>query len=149
MTAKPKRTKYGALPTQGKTVPVSCWPTDEDSHNLVSWRVGEVELAGPWPWGGIDNAKAGQIHRFLSEMEKLVWGAASQNQARIKTIPLERISAQAVARLRETERDDVDDLVELHLSGRERIWGVRRGNVCHLLWWDPRHEVCPSTQKGT
>jgi hypothetical protein len=46
--------------------------------------VGEVELAGPWPWGGIDNAKAGQIHRFLSEMEKLVWGAASQNQATIK-----------------------------------------------------------------
>jgi len=80
----PKRTKYGALPSQGKTVPVSCWPTDEDSHNLVSWMVGEVELAGPWPWGGIDNAKAGQIHRFLSEMEKLVWGAASQNQATIK-----------------------------------------------------------------
>jgi hypothetical protein len=46
--------------------------------------------------------------------------------------------------LEDCQRDDVDHLVNIRLTGVERIWGVRRGNACHLLWWDPRHEVWPA-----
>jgi hypothetical protein len=83
-------------------------------------------------------------------MEKLTWGDAVQGgRPRLTEISLRRASAGAMRRLEETHRDDADGLVELHLSSRERIWGVRRGNVCHLLWWDPRHEVYPSPLRNT
>ena len=30
-----------------------------------------------------------------------------------------------------------------------RIWGARRGDVFHVLWWDPEHEVWPSQLRYT
>jgi hypothetical protein len=52
-------------------------------------------------------------------------------------------------RLTALQLDDVEDLWEFHLGGETRVWGIRRGAVCYLLWWDPGHEVWPSTKKGT
>jgi hypothetical protein len=81
-------------------------------------------------------------------MEKLTWDDACRGGT--PRIKLERVrdAPQAVKdRLIETQRDDVDELVNLRLSGVERVWGVRRGNACHILWWDPRHEVWPSARR--
>ena len=45
--------------------------------------------------------------------------------------------------------DNLDELVSLHLSGIERVWGFRMHAVFHVLWWDPHHRVCPSLLKHT
>jgi hypothetical protein len=26
------------------------------------------------------------------------------------------------------------------------VWGFRRGNVIHVLWWDPDHTVFPGNR---
>jgi hypothetical protein len=149
MTQKRKEARYAVTPSVTKTPVVpSRWPTDNESRDRIAWRVGDAEFDGPWPWTALTAADAHRIHAFLAEIEKLTWGDACQgNRPRVK---LERVqdAPQAVReRLVETKRDDVEHLVNLHIAGEERIWGVRRGNACHILWWDPCHQVWPSRRR--
>jgi hypothetical protein len=40
--------------------------------------------------------------------------------------------------------DEVEYLHEYHMSGPERIWGIREGNICLVLWCAPDHSVWPT-----
>lgn len=83
-------------------------------------------------------------------MDKLTWAEASTGyRPRCKTIPSTQLCDQAQQRLVALRRDDEDFLVEFHLTGTQRIWGIRRGSMCHVLWWDPDHSVCPSALRRT
>lgn len=148
MTHRRKVARFATSPSLvKKPVLPSCWPSDLESRDRISWRVGDAEVEGPWPWVALTADDALRVHAFLSEMEKLTWDEASRGGApRIKLERLRDAPPTPRSRLEEMRRDDVDALVNLRLSGRERIWGVRRGNACHLLWWDPRHEVWPSAR---
>jgi hypothetical protein len=52
-------------------------------------------------------------------------------------------------RLIEIEKEDLDELYSLRLSGKKRIWGIKESNILWLLWWDPNHEICQSAPKNT
>jgi hypothetical protein len=43
----------------------------------------------------------------------------------------------------EFQLDDEDGLCELRIKGAARVWGFRRGNVIHVLWWNLNHTVFP------
>ena len=70
-------------------------------------------------------------------------------RAGIKNIKIDSLCKEAQNRLIELRFDDLDELWEFRLSGKERIWGTRFGAVIDLIWWDPNHEVCPSKKKHT
>ena len=38
---------------------------------------------------------------------------------------------------------DVDELMSLRVSQKQRIFGVMVEEVCQLLFWDPEHQVYP------
>lgn len=42
-----------------------------------------------------------------------------------------------------------DALARFRLGGTERLYGFLVGNEFHILWWDPNHEVWPSSKKHT
>jgi hypothetical protein len=42
---------------------------------------------------------------------------------------------------------DFDELFTLRFNGAQRLWGIKVGEKYHVLWWDPEHEVCPSSKK--
>ena len=48
-----------------------------------------------------------------------------------------------------SQRQNRIRLVLRRISGPGRVWGIREEHVLDLLWWDPRHEVCPSPKKHT
>lgn len=148
--SKPKQAKISHAVQTAKNPIVSRWPTRQQSEERISWRLGDADLEGPFPWTSVDLDKARGIHKFMAEMEKLSWGEALQGKAaRVTVVSTSGVCSDAFDRLTATKRDDTEDLVEFRLSGVERIWGVRRGNACHVLWWDPDHEVWPSTKKHT
>ena len=64
-------------------------------------------------------------------------------------VKVENLSAEAQGYLDRVGLDDVDELVSLRLSGRERVWGILDENILNLLWWVPEHQVCPSLKKHT
>ena len=149
MAGKTKQPKIKvAAPPVGKVV-VSHFPTREQSSDRISWRFGQLDLDGPWGWHLTSETDLRFVHDKLSHMERLTWDEAKNPKGMgLKPIPRENIIAKARARLREIQADDAD-LVEFHLGGEPRVWGRRCGNVCHLLWWDPNHEVCPAHLKHT
>jgi hypothetical protein len=64
-------------------------------------------------------------------------------------IPVGDITPDAQRRLEAIGQADVDELFSLRFTGRERLWGIRDRHTLKVLWWDPGHEICPSTKKGT
>jgi hypothetical protein len=105
-------------------------------------------MDGPWGWHRMDAATAIFLHGKLSSFETMTW-ANLINSPHNKRIPVEHLSLDAQNRLIERRLDDQDDVWELRLGGRQRVWGYRVGDVMHLLWWDPEHEVCPSRMRNT
>lgn len=38
---------------------------------------------------------------------------------------------------------DVEEVYQLRVRSKVRLWGIRRDNEFSLLWWDPEHRVFP------
>lgn len=62
-------------------------------------------------------------------------------------VKVEDLCSEARHRLEEIKQDDIEALYSFRLSGPQRVWGILEGHVVKLLWWDPKHEVCPSPKQ--
>jgi hypothetical protein len=58
-------------------------------------------------------------------------------------ISVSELIKEARDRLAEINLDDVDELFSLRLEGKIRIWGMLDNDVLKILWYDPKHEICP------
>ncbi len=109
-----------------------------------------MEFVDPYGWHELDAAKLNFIRQKLANFETMTWGEILINAKKHHhTVATADLCAQARKRLTELKLDDVDGLVSLKLSGTNRIWGMFSAGVLTLLWWDPDHEICPSTLKHT
>lgn len=113
----------------------------------VTFGLSLVDLEGPWGWSRIAVSALDRVLKFMHGLETMrpteIFGTRS------KFIALDAICPEAYKRLETLELDDRDGLWELRVSGRERIWGDRQEQIFYPVWWDPRHEVCPSKKKHT
>lgn len=137
-----KRPKFGAEIRPGKRAVVPA--SSDDGRARISWRLGDADRDGPYAWTDKVDEMAARVLGFLGEKDKLTWAASGA-----KAIPIPQICKAAQDRLVVIQRDDEDQLWEFRLGGTQRIWGVRHGHICHVLWWDPKHQVCPSGKRNT
>lgn len=109
-----------------------------------------MEMIGRFGWQAIPNGKVREIMNKLSAFEKLTWKEllVERNQGHHR-VSVDRIIKEAQARLTEMGQDDIDELVSLRLSSRERVWGIFEVGVLRILWWDEDHQICPSIKKHT
>ena len=70
-----------------------------------------------------------------------------ENRDRNHHVSVSVLSDRARKRLKDLNLEDMEELFSLRLSGKERIWGILTQGVLEVLWWDPAHEVCPSSKK--
>ena len=109
-----------------------------------------MELADRYGWHTLDRYKLLEIQDKLSCFETMTWAEILVGgRKRNHFVKVYRLCKDAQARLTETGQADLDQLVSLHLSGLERVWGKLDAAVLTLFWWDPNHEVCPSLLKHT
>ena len=60
------------------------------------------------------------------------------------------MSSEALERVKARELDEnLDAIFSFALENKLRIVGVRIDENFHVLWYDPEHEVCPSSKKHT
>jgi hypothetical protein len=45
-------------------------------------------------------------------------------------------------------QDDVEAVLSLRISARERVWGILDGPALQVLWWDPEHQVYPVERRN-
>jgi hypothetical protein len=119
---------------------------DENPLRLrPAWRIGSLEMCDPFGWHEIDGTSLRDIHKKLSDFETMTLGEiiGSRNHP----ISVEALCKEARDRLTALRLDDVDELLSLRLKGAERVWGILEHNIVILLWWDPKHLVCPCLKK--
>jgi len=135
-----------ALPKAERKPRVAGDGENSDSKHPI-WCLGLMDFDGPWPWT-IDATTMREIHSKLVAFERMTWAAISGHRHHFLTST--SLCKAAKDRLIAIKLDDaVDRIYSLALSGVERLIGIRLGREFHFLWWDPRHEVCPSQKKNT
>ena len=94
----------------------------------------------------------GKILPQLSDYEAKTWSEISSATAGSKGgwinhhFPVKALVERARERLRKTSMDDEDVLYSLRLGEKQRLFGIVREGVMNLLWYDPDHEICPTSR---
>lgn len=112
------------------------------------WKVDILQREGPYGWETITSDVLWQeILPKLRNFETMTWASilGSNNHE----VRVQQLAPEAQKRLKVLKLDDVDQLVSLRLTGKQRVWGIKQHHVLRLLWWDPEHEVYPSVKKHT
>lgn len=90
------------------------------------------------------------MRQKLGYLESQTWNKITiKGKKQNHSIPVEDLCRAAQEGLLAVKQNDVAELVSLHLSGKERVWGIRDKYIFKILWWDPDHLVCPSLKKCT
>lgn len=116
-------------------------------HCNPELRAGQMDMDGPWGWNKFDPLLLQNLFHKIFDSQKLTWQILRENGSHL--VQVGDLCAKAQKRLFELSKDDCDELFSLRVTGRQRIWGIKDGNIFWLLWWDPNHEVCPSHKKHT
>lgn len=96
---------------------------------------------------------------FICEMAKLTWGQIEGQRVGTKDGSRRRNHSQEIRRLTSAAQKDLmkrqlpemfdDTMFRFRLSGEQRLWGFRKRNVFHIVWWDPEHKVYPTEKSHT
>lgn len=125
---------------------------EEDSPNDAnpSWQLRLLDTEGPFGWQELRAQKIWEIRSKLGQFESMTWHEILIRGKNFHhSIAIDQLAPEARKRLEDLQQDDVEALVSLRLSARERIFGIREGSILEILWWDPEHRVCPSEKKHT
>jgi len=121
----------------------------QNNYNL-SWHISLLEMVDPFGWHILDANKLLELRDKLGQFENKNWNEVLvREKDHNHSVSVESLCKAAQDRLMEIGQDDIDDLVSLRLTGKERVWGIRHQHILKLLWWDPDHQVCPSKKKHT
>ena len=109
-----------------------------------------LEVCDPYGWHVLDAAKMEEIRQKLRNFESMTWAEILiRGEKRNHRVSVNDLCKIAKNRLRDLRQDDIEELISLHLTATERVWGILENNILKILWWDPDHAVCPSLLKHT
>lgn len=133
---------------RSKTEPVAAKiPKEGESQRKFNWSFQQAELDGPWGWKKISMEKfLNDVLEKLKHFETMSWSEIKGKKNHY--IHVEKLNNKAKKRLQDLELDPVK-LFSLRLTGKERVFGLQEANILYILWWDPKHEVCPSKPRNT
>jgi len=113
------------------------------------WRTSELDLGGRWGWFAVHPCL---LHRHIlpkmHDYESMTWADVKSGTGSHEGVEVDALLVEARERLNSMGIED-DALFSLRLSGKQRVWGIRRGLYLYVLWWDPEHEICPSLRDKT
>lgn len=146
--AKSKQVRRREQPPSSKTPTTAENPDFGQTH--PSWQIRLLQTQGPFGWDVLDNEKLERIRKRLANFETMTWNEILvKDKKRNHTIQVADLPGENQKLLRKIGEQDVDQLVSLSVSSRERIFGILEKGILRLLWWDPEHRVYPSAKKHT
>lgn len=110
-----------------------------------SWRFQEIDHDGPHGWDQITRQDLQDVLKSLKDFETQTWNAIFVTaKYQHHSVPITGMIPAARKRLVNLKKDDIDEIHRLRLTNKWRVWGIFREGTFALLWWDPKHEICPS-----
>jgi hypothetical protein len=140
-----KQPRYKVEPTVEKK------PKFDDSKVKgapLSWRFSHGDKDGEFSWNNL--YLSGDLQEVIERLAA-VEGLSEQKLGEdgSHSIEIHKLSKPARERLEAMQHDDLDSVFSLRVSGQKRIFCIHHGNIMRVLWYDPKHEVCPSVKKHT
>lgn len=131
--------------------------TGESSNNKkVVWRFDMIDRSGKFAFDL--NRKDFRHKDFMEKLiaySSMTWrDVTSQTHDEGKSkhhfLSADSLSREALERVKARELDEsLDAIFSFALENKLRIVGVRIDENFHVLWYDPEHEICPSSKKHT
>src|SRR5712664_3459586 len=139
--------------TGARVPPFAKIPRRADQPNVQGipfcWRVSDIDWEGPWGWS---RATCEELLKHivprLHHLESMTWGQV-EGPTGSHFVEVMDIVSDARQRLVDIGRDEQARLFSVRITGEMRIWGIRDIAIWRVLWWDPKHSVCPSPKKHT
>jgi|APSaa5957512622_1039677.scaffolds.fasta_scaffold111010_2 hypothetical protein len=141
---KAKKPRATTKPTVDKIPRAIITTTDNDCPDFRTAQMDNNELCN---WNNLPFLNLQDLLQKLFESQRLTWQELRKKGSH--PIDITALIADAQKRLCEIKKDDLDQLYSLRLTGKNRVWGIKEGNILWLLWWDPSHSICPSLKKHT
>lgn len=158
MTRKPKNRPDATpqLRRSGKGVPLPLprqrgLPGAGNSQERLCWRFTHLDNDGPWGFTNADIVTVCDVLRKLASFETMTVaevfhrGDEPGKDYDVAALP----NPVARNRLEVAGLADQTKIWRIALGGRPRLYGFLVGNIFHVVWWDPEHEVWPSQKKHT
>jgi hypothetical protein len=102
-------------------------------------------MVDPYGWHELTSDKLSYIRQKLIQFEAKDWNQIFVIEKKHNhSVPVIEFDCPKAKKWMRENLPDQDELWTLRLSGPERIWGVFREGVFHVLFWDPAHQICPS-----
>lgn len=134
-----------------KGFPIATYDPDSYRRTTPAWLFSRLDLAQSW--SDRDPLTLAQLREEIlpkiKSYESMTWAEIERNAWRDHSIEVARLVPEARARLEEIGLADLDELFRFRLAGEQRLWGIRDRHYFKILWWDPKHRVCPSVKRGT
>lgn len=130
-----------------------------NSRRTPSFSFRHANTGGSPPHSFTPGNDAEAILGFICSVSSSTWqelgdmrtGDAGKRHRLHHEIPISSLPQAAQTSLSNRRLDEIvsDDLYRFRLNGTARLWGFREGDTFHVLWWDPDHEVYPSSKRHT
>lgn len=147
-----KKRVVGTSQPQGKRI------TEEKRYSSdglkLAWCFDRIDRAGKFAF---DPSRSDFDHREI--IEKMIsYSSMSWSDLRKQThdkgkskhhfLKMETLSVEAVNRVKTLlPEEELDSIFSLALKNVLRIIGVRKNEKFFVMWYDPKHEFCPSHKK--
>ncbi|TNM66869.1 hypothetical protein FHN55_12255 [Streptomyces sp. NP160] len=143
-----KQAAAASPPPFGQKIPSSVEPDREEVMNRkLGWRLGQVDLDGPWGFLKMAPTELRAVLDRLSSFETMtVREVFYTGEEPGKHYSVDDLVKEARDRLTELDLDDETLIARLRIDGPGRVYGFLRESDFWFLWWDPRHEIYPTSR---
>lgn len=126
------------LPARGKL------PSAGNSADRVCWRFKHADREGRWGLHHLTIEVWNQICERLVQLETMTVQELRESSVYTEyDLPNGGLHADVMARLEELSLGDMTKIGRFRISQKPRLYGFMEGNVFHVLWWDPEHQIYP------
>lgn len=147
----PKRVKYEKEKNRKRTGREQGSSTD--SKNIV-WVFDKIDLSGKFAFDlNRQDFKHKEILGKQIEYNGMTWIEAKQQthdrtgKSKHHYLAEGTLSKEAADRLKARHLENYSDSIfSFALQNKLRVVGYRENEFFHVLWYDPGHEICPSTK---
>ncbi|MFE0219496.1 hypothetical protein ACFW0U_01225 [Streptomyces albidoflavus] len=129
--------------------PATLLPSGDTSEDRICYRFAHLDVDGPWGLKSLDHDRLMVLLKDMAVFEsqtinelfhKGQWPGKCHDVADLPNrLARERLDLMGLS--------DMTKIWKLRIGGPGRLWGFLVGNVFHVVWWDPEHEVWPSKKR--
>lgn len=125
-------------------------PGSDTSDQRICWRFAHVDHESRWGFDRMESEVLCEVLRKLSDCESMTVNELRTSRRLFKEYDLPSgLCKEALARLTAVRRDDLTKIHRLQFTGTQRLYGFLERNIFHVVWWDPDHDVYPTSPRNT